>query len=500
MSPSFLSASCDVVLNEVLANPAGDEGTDESLEIHNRGSVPVDLAGWKITEPLGDELNDTIVDFTGPFDAGQPGTVLQPGWFAVVVDPQYAGALNAEFGDPAKFILVQSTGDVTLGNGLANAADDVGFEGPACVSTFSWTSDSGNGVSWEKKNPWGSDDPDNWIANRHGRHSLGGPNGVSVPVVTLPPGSVVINEFVYDASGVDNGSEWIELFNTISDPVDLSGWTVESAGSSFARLVSLSSGTISSHGHFVLAQSTSIISDYSYSASSVMQNGGSEADGIRLLDASGGVQDTVVYGSTSNARNLFPGDDGLPVPDQAIAPKAADGHSLARKSDGQDTNHGADDFLVDLSPTPGQSNDPTTDPPPPLPPKPQPIPRAPPPVITAAPVTEQWMEVLPPNPFTPYESQNQEGQIGFHVPLGAVKTIRVFDVQGREVAFLVNRDRHRSGVSLVGVDDGTVSWDGKDDNGNILPMGIYVVHFQAEDGSGNIVGKKTDTIVLGRRL
>lgn len=302
---SCLQAECDVVLNEVLANPSGNESSDEAVEIYNAGPVPVDVAGWKILEPLGDELNDTITDFIGVFDAGQPGTILEPGWFAVIVDSTYMGAHNLQLGDPAKFIMVQATGDSTIGNSLANSSDDIGLDDNAgCQSSFVWPSDAGQGVSWEKIDPHGPEETSNWAPNSANQHTLGSPNR---PLLLNPPVSV-----------------------------------------------------------------------------------------------------------------------------QAL--------------------------------------------------------------------TASFLEVLPPNPFTPYETLNNQGQIGFNTPPGSFKTIRIFDVQGHEILKLVDKDQVRNGGSLSGTAQGVVAWDGRDENNIIVPMGIYVVHLQAEDSAGNVLQKKTDTIVVGRRL
>jgi len=47
------SYSSDILINELLPNPSGEESTDEYIELYNRGSVPVDLASWKIVDASG---------------------------------------------------------------------------------------------------------------------------------------------------------------------------------------------------------------------------------------------------------------------------------------------------------------------------------------------------------------------------------------------------------------------------------------------------------------
>ncbi len=141
-----------IVISEVLADPHS-ESKGEFVELYNAGDEPVDLEGW----PLGDsrDVNDTITDFTGLHDAGLAGTVLAPGAYALVVDPDYEGAYNDRItaeGDPARFLMLTVKGDRTLGNGLGNSGDLVFLRrDDVTIDQFTWTeSAGGNGISWER--------------------------------------------------------------------------------------------------------------------------------------------------------------------------------------------------------------------------------------------------------------------------------------------------------------------------------------------------------------
>ena len=146
------AAGAGIVISEVLADPHS-ESKGEFVELYNAGEEPVDLEGW----PLGDsrDVNDTITDFTGPHDAGLAGTVLAPGAYALVVDPDYEGEYNdriAAEGDPARLLILTIKGDRTLGNGLGNSGDLVFLNsGDTTIDQFAWTeSAGGNGISWER--------------------------------------------------------------------------------------------------------------------------------------------------------------------------------------------------------------------------------------------------------------------------------------------------------------------------------------------------------------
>lgn len=141
-----------IVISEVLADPHS-ESKGEFVELYNAGEEPVDLEGW----PLGDsrDVNDTITDFTGPYDFGLAGTVLAPGAYALVVDPDYEGEYNEQIaaaGDPARLLMLTVKGDRTLGNGLGNSGDLVFIKrDEVTIDQFAWTeSAGGNGISWER--------------------------------------------------------------------------------------------------------------------------------------------------------------------------------------------------------------------------------------------------------------------------------------------------------------------------------------------------------------
>src|SRR3989338_11495697 len=70
--------------------------------------------------------------------------------------------------------------------------------------------------------------------------------------------SVIINEIMYDVSGTDSGREWVEVYNSGSDSVDLTGWKfLESVGASNHGLSVVSGSlTISANGFAVISNDT----------------------------------------------------------------------------------------------------------------------------------------------------------------------------------------------------------------------------------------------------
>jgi hypothetical protein len=161
---------------------------------------------------------------------------------------------------------------------------------------------------------------------------------------------VVINEVLYDPAGSDTGNEWIEIYNASSEAVNLQGWQLQKAGTSFGT-VYMFDGLQLNAGEYVLIGESNV-PDADITTELAFQNGGSATDGIRLVSSDGQYTDTVLY-DTPNTNQL---PDDITNPGASFAPDVNSGHSLARMHDGLDTNLAADDFFDCDNPTPGEAN------------------------------------------------------------------------------------------------------------------------------------------------
>lgn len=169
-------------------------------------------------------------------------------------------------------------------------------------------------------------------------------------ILNFSVSALVINEILYDPSGGDSGYEWIELYNESSQAVNLEGWILQKAGSSFTTFYTFPNYNLPSN-QFILLAETSVENADLYSDLG-MQNGGSSTDGVRLLSPDSLYSDTVVYDSPND--NNLPSD--LYIPAIYFAPDVSSGNSLARISDGSDSNNCEQDFFECLEPTPKSTN------------------------------------------------------------------------------------------------------------------------------------------------
>jgi len=170
---------------------------------------------------------------------------------------------------------------------------------------------------------------------------------------------VLINEVVYDPASSDDGLEWIELCNAGTATVDLTGWTIENAGSSWGTVSVGGSASLSgtlAPGDYMLVGYGSLPNPGAVSPN--LQNGGGasgDADGIRILNASGSIVDTVIYEGTNNNSLL----DDFGAATSSVADGASNGESIGRWPDCTDSDDSWIDFWVfDAADTsPGAENE-----------------------------------------------------------------------------------------------------------------------------------------------
>ena len=162
--------------------------------------------------------------------------------------------------------------------------------------------------------------------------------------------NLIINEIFYNPQGADSGYEWIELYNPTSENVNLEGWKIEKAGPSFATCFTFeSSNIIHPHSFFLIGEE--FVEEADIISSLAFQNGGSASDGVRLVSADEQYTDTILYDAPNS--NALP--DDISQVGEDFAPNVGESHSLARISDGVDTNSSSDWFDCSI-PSPKSSN------------------------------------------------------------------------------------------------------------------------------------------------
>jgi hypothetical protein len=134
------------------------------------------------------------------------------------------------------------------------------------------------------------------------------PDPTATPTPTLTPtptgtqlGDVVINEIMWMGSSASIADEWVELRNTTSNSIDMTGWILEGAAST---AITIPSGIIPANGFF-------LISNYSETSSSSILNVSSD-----LVTTAIQLDNTGLQISLKNPSNsiIDTADDGSGVP------------------------------------------------------------------------------------------------------------------------------------------------------------------------------------------
>ncbi len=342
-----------IKINEFLPNPSGTDADHEWLELYNAGTSSVDLSAWTIEWGTSSYSNS----------AGLSGWGLDPGDFLLVGGSSVDGVhvvIDLNLGNAGS-----SSDAVRLVDCLGIPADSVIYGSP---NSDDWADDTGTPATSMAPKPnddqslertsdgldsdacgidfMVADDPTPGTSNALDP----GDTGDTGTIGTCDTSPVLINEIMANPDGTDDGSEWLELFNPGTEDVALAGWIVESGTASYSHADSIDDPIVLPAGGFLVVGG-SLSESVDHVMDIYLGNASSGADAVRLVDCTGGVQDTVLYGSGNPEGWLD--DDGVVT--ESIASSPSEGDSLARISDGVDTNQCGEDF-ADGSPTPGAAN------------------------------------------------------------------------------------------------------------------------------------------------
>ncbi len=138
------AVSPQVVLNEVMYDPAGPEHHDEFVELKNLNEyTSVDLHGWSVGD---DEELDSLVDVGD-------GLTLGPGQLGLVLDASYFGNSTTYEHVPTDVILLTINDRAFGKTGWSNSRKETVFlrdSAGGTVDLFIYSSQSRSGFSWER--------------------------------------------------------------------------------------------------------------------------------------------------------------------------------------------------------------------------------------------------------------------------------------------------------------------------------------------------------------
>ncbi len=278
-------------------------------------------------------------------------------------------------------------------------------------------------------------------------------------IKNFSPHSLIINEIMYEPKTGD--AEFVELYNPASDSLSIDGWTLmDSPSSSGSRaIISLPKHFIPAHKFFIIA-SDSIILKAQLDSDNVLvnpllnlSNGGED---IVLSDVANTQIDSIRYSPSWHLKNI-----------------TTSGRSLEKISP---TGNGIDsrNWSSSVSPTgssPLQKNS----------------------IYTTAQTLAKSLK-LSPNPFSPDNDGFEDFlSITYSLPNTSSRIrVRIFDVAGRLI--------RRLAIDELSPIQGSLIWNGLDDNGVKARIGMYIILFETLDNFGGVVHTMKDVVVVGTKL
>ena len=294
----------DVLINEIAWMGTANSANDEWIELFNNTDSPIDLSGWILRS-----ADDPSVD------SGQvklkinlKGQIPVKGFYllertddssvpGITTDLIYKGALT------------NGGMDLKLYDNLGNPIDQVNYLSgwPAGDNKTKQTMERINGVWQTSKNPNGTPKTENStgvISNPQApppesntqhpifspsqilpEQNLGGQaNQNPTPTTTYPDG-VFINEILPSPEGADETNEWIELYNSNSFDINLSGWKIQDTQGTTTTYILSKDSNILANRYLVLKRPETKIT---------LNN---ENDGLNLMLPDDKIIDSVSYNS-----------------------------------------------------------------------------------------------------------------------------------------------------------------------------------------------------------
>lgn len=274
------AAEPDIVVSEINYNSNSDYEMGEWIELFNNGVTAVDLSYWQLQ------------DGSGAYTYHFPGAVkLEPGDYLVVaqdvdkvtaIHPDVTNIIGGYFFD------WNNEGDIIR---LADAGGTVHMEMQYSSATGWPQGADGTGRTLELKSP---DLDMNFGSNWFDGCISGSPGTEWLPCSD----DIVIGEINYNSALATDAGDWIEIWNTSSTAIDLSGWKFVDNNDSLA--FEIPDGTtltpdarmvfIKDLVNFVTRHPD--VENYAGTFAFGLDGSGEE---LRLFDASGKLQFTMIY-------------------------------------------------------------------------------------------------------------------------------------------------------------------------------------------------------------
>lgn len=419
VSPGYSRNS--IVINELMYDPKGNE--PEWFELLNTSDKEVNLDNWSFS---------TVSNLLVKNKISLNDLTIPPGRFIVIAKDSLPPEFYTDISLTVNVINFKSLGDLSDGLVLYDSWDNT-------IDSLKYKSAWGgrNGRSLERFSLISSTcDSTNWASSINNAFSTPGQENSITDLSSYTRESVVINEIMFDPSS--NNCEFIELFNNGNIPVNLADWQIFNKNGNY-HLISDKDMMLPNGEYCVLAADSMIFQNYSWLQDSkycrISGKPGLELlnteDRITVKDAFGNVIDSVYYFNNWHNKTIA----------------ETKNKSLERINPLINSNYRSNwsSSLSQEGATPGKLNS----------------------IYILNQKADKKFSVLP-NPFSPDNDGFEDYTIinyNFDHNVSDVR-VKIFDSRGRLVRTL---------LSQIPGPHGSIIFDGLDEQGSPLRIGIYII-------------------------
>lgn len=440
-----------ILINEIMYAPQSPE--PEWVELINASNTAINLKNWKIADSSS---------YNNPITITSSDRYIAPNDFLVIA--KSSSILTAHtLIDTTKLLYLSNLptlnndrDKIAIFNNSGTVVDEVSYKS-------SWGGSSRNSLE-RKSSTRPTNDSTNWATSLDCEYSSPTRVNSVVNLGSYSRNDIVINEIMFDPLTIS--CEWVELYNLSDKYINLTGWRCFVA--SYIYNLSDSCNFFLAPGKYlVIATDTTLYNRFSYlkppdtnfvkivfRSNLTLSNDGTA---IRIVDASNNTIDSVNYSPNWHNVNL----------------SDTKGYSLERINPLLGSNDRTNwNSCADVSGgTPGKRNS----------------------IYTVNPVQTTSVSVYP-NPFSPDGDGFEDfAIIKYKLKAGIAQLrVKVYDVKGRLVRTLINNQMSGS--------EGQIIFDGKDDSGQRLRIGIYILYIEALDSIGGRVEESKTTVVIASKL
>jgi hypothetical protein len=440
--PGFTPKS--IIITEFMSQPNNDE--TEWIELLNISNEAINILDWSVSDILSSPTKNKITE---------SDILISPNEYFIIASDTSAFPYTIE----GKIF------EVNFGT-LGNTEDGIilyDFRNAIIDSLFyDRTWNILRGQSTEKlslTNLFNSSS--NWSATLNNNGGTPGLINSATNIGEFEKESIVFNELMFEVSS--GNSEFIELINVSDSSINIGGWKIEDETGN-TNTLSTTNKLIEPNTFFVLAADTTILNNFFFDSDGNLtilnknDLGLSNSGEILMLkDIRGNIIDSVNYSDHWHNKNF---NDTKDISLERINPSIDSNDPMNWSSS-----------VNSLGATPLLKNS----------------------IFTQLGDLKSDLSVDP-NPFSP----DNDGFEDFTIINYNLKKetsqirIKIFDDKGRKVRTLVNNQPSGSSGSII--------FDGLDDDGRALRIGMYIVFLEAIGNNSSVVETQKKVVVVARKL